>query len=202
MERIDAWLGMIGAWGYGLLGGAGFIEYVFPFFPGDVVLVTGGAWVERENRSVLLLFASLMLASWLGLAVVWRVGRALASRIDSLPPDKKVLGVSVAQLKKIETRMRERSTWLLIGNRFMPGLRTVILLSAGAANVPLPKVLLFGGISAAAFNALLIVVGITIGDNAEALATFFSRFRTATFALVGVVVVVFIARWVWRRRRA
>ncbi|MGV3621313.1 MAG: DedA family protein [Archangium sp.] len=202
MERIDAWLGMIGAWGYGLLGGAGFLEYIFPFFPGDVVLVTGGAWVEREDRSIALLFCALMLASWAGLAVVWRVGRALASRLDESPPDKKVLGVPVAQLKKIEARMRERSTWLLIGNRFMPGLRSVILLSAGAANVPLPKVLLFGGLSAAAFNALLIFVGITIGDNAEKLATFFSRFRTATFALVGVVIVVFIARWVWRRRRA
>ncbi|PZR12858.1 MAG: hypothetical protein DI536_14975 [Archangium gephyra] len=202
MERIDAWLGLIGAWGYGLLGGVGFLEYVFPFFPGDVVLVTGGAWVEREDRSILLLFMSLMLGSWLGLAVVWRVGRALASRIDSLPPGKKVLGVEVAQLRKIEARMRARSTWLLIGNRFMPGLRTVVLLSSGAANVPLPKVLLYGGISAAAFNALLIFVGITIGDNAEALATFFSRFRTASFSLVGVVVAVFIARWVWRRRRA
>lgn len=202
MERIDEWLGLIGAWGYALLGLTGFIEYVFPFFPGDVVTVTGGAWVEREHRSVALLFLALTIGSAAGLAVMWFVGRGLASRLDRLPPDKKFLGVSVEQLKKIEANMRRRSTWLLLGNRFMPGLRSVILLSAGAANVPLPKTLLLGSISAAAFNAILVFAGVTIGDNAEALAEFFSRFRVATAVFAGVVVVAIVARWVWRRRRA
>ncbi len=201
MDHVDAWLGVIGAWGYGLLGAACLLEYVLPIFPGDVVTVAGGAWVAREERSVALLFAALSLGSLLGLSAMWGVGRAFAKRVEALPDGATFVGVKVEQLRRVQQLMVRRSTVLLLGNRFMPGLRSVVLLSAGAAGVPYGKVLVLGSISAAVFNGILVFAGVTIGDNAEALATFFSRFRIATLSFLALVIIAFCASWLWRRRR-
>ncbi len=200
MEAFDAFLRTLGAWGYPILGLAALIEYVFPPFPGDTVTVIGGAWAGREERSVLLLHVVLTLGSVVGLAAMWRVGRSLGARTKDAADGTKVFGFEVEQVRKVQDLMRRRSTSLLLLNRFLPSFRSVVFLAAGAADVSFVKTVGLGAVSAAVFNALLIFVGVTIGDNAEQLATFFSRFRTASFILLGVIVLGFCARWLWRRR--
>lgn len=201
MDQVDAWLQVIGAWGYALLGLAALVEYLLPIFPGDVVVVSGGAWLAREHRSVALLMTALTLGSALGLTVTWFIGRRLAGRLHRLPPEGRVLGVKVAQLQRAEAAINRRAAWWLLGNRFMPGLRTVVLISSGVAGVPLWRVLVFGSLSGLVFNGLLVFAGVTIGDNAEALATFFLHFRRTTAGVAALVVVVLVARWWWRRRK-
>src|SRR6185312_6256416 len=112
---------------------------------------------------------------------------------------KKLLWLSVKQIHATQAALVRRSTSLLVLNRFLPGFRAVVFFAAGASGVPLPKTLLLGAISATALNALLIFVGVSVGHNEEKLAEFFSRFRVASFILLGVVLLAFLARWLWRR---
>lgn len=200
MDEFDAFLRTLGAWGYPLLGLAALIEYVFPPFPGDTVTVIGGAWAGREDRSVVLLHLVLTLGSVLGFTAMWRVGKSVGARTKDAADGSKIFGFDVEQVRKAQELMHRRSTSLLLLNRFLPSFRSVVFLAAGAADVSLVKTVTLGAVSAAVFNALLIFVGVTIGDNAEKLATFFSRFRTASFVLLGIIVLVFCARWLWRRR--
>lgn len=198
---FDAFIETLGAWGYPGLGLAALIEYLFPPFPGDTIVVLGGAWTSREHRSIVLLHLVLTLASVLGMAVTWRVGRSLAGKIRLAPEGSRLVGLKVAQIRKVQLLMRTRAAWLLLANRFLPSFRSVLFVAAGAADVPLWRTLLFGTISAAAFNALLLGVGVVVGDNAERIAGFFRAFRYLSIAVVAVVGLLFLARFVWRRRR-
>lgn len=197
---IDAWLQALGAWGYALLGFVAFLEYVVPPIPGDVVTVAGGAWAAHEERSLLVLHLAMTAGGVLGAAVMWAIGRAFEQRLAALDPQRKLFGLSVEQLHRTQAALRRRSTSLLVLNRFLPGFRAVVFFAAGASNVPFFKAIGLGALSAAMLNGLLLFAGVTIGHNEEALAAFFKRFQLAGFVLLGVVLLAFGARWLWRRR--
>ena len=201
-EHLDAFIRSLGPWGYPLFLAAALIEYVFPPFPGDTVVVLGGAWAARGDRSIAVLYLMLTLGNVLGVALTWRVGRALAGRIERAHDGDRILGLKVESIRKAQTAMRARGTVLLATNRFLPSLRSVLFIAAGASEVPFARALLLGTLSALVFNALLVGVGVEVGDNAEAIAGFFRHFRVASFVLLGVLVVGFVARFLWRRARA
>jgi membrane protein DedA with SNARE-associated domain len=200
--ELDVFIRTLGPWGYPLFGVAALIEYVFPPFPGDTVSVLGGAWAGRGERSYVLLHLALTLGSLVGIAVTWRVGRALAKPIRVAPETGRILGLQVTHIRRAQTAMRERGAMLLVANRFLPSFRSVLFLAAGASDVPLAKALLLGGVSAALFNAMLIAVGAAIGDNVEATTQFFVKFRVGSLVVVAVVTLFFLGRFLWKRARA
>ncbi len=200
--ELDAFIRTMGPWGYPLFGLAALIEYVFPPFPGDTVSVLGGAWAVRGDRSFVLLHLALTAGSAVGIAATWRLGRALAGPFRRAPESGRVLGMSVLHIRKAQTMMRDRGTFLLLANRFLPSFRSVLFVAAGASDMPLRRALALGSVSAALFNALLIGVGAAIGDNAEAIGQFFSTFRIASLGALGVLALGFLGRFLWRRGRA
>lgn len=202
MPDVDAFSELLGAWGYPSLGLAAFIEYVFPPFPGDTLVVLGGAWAAREDRSLALVHLLLTLGSVVGMGATWRLGKGLSGRIRLAPEGSRLLGLEVGQIRRAQALMRDRGGWLLISNRFLPSFRSVLFVAAGAADVPLWRTLLLGTISAAGFNAVLLSAGVAVGDNAEAIAEFLRTFRTASLVGITVVAAALLARFLWRRRRA
>jgi membrane protein DedA with SNARE-associated domain len=86
-------------------------------------------------------------------------------------------------------------------NRFMPSFRAVVFVAAGASGTPLPRVLLLGGLSALAWNALLLGVGDAIGAKADKLEDWLSQYRLVAIVVTAVVVLVLVARWALRRRK-
>lgn len=199
---FDAFIQTLGAWGYPGLGLAALIEYVFPPFPGDTVVVLGGAWAEREYRSLVLVQLVLAVGSVIGMTLTWRLGRSLAERIRVAPEGSRLLGLKVGQIRQAQTLMRSRGGWLLLANRFLPSFRSVLFVAAGASDVPLWRTLALGTVSAVAFNTVLLSVGVVVGDNAERIADFLARFRTASILGVVFVALLFLARFLWRRARA
>ena len=199
---FDAFIQMLGAWGYPGLGLAALIEYVFPPFPGDTVVVLGGAWAEREYRSLVLVELVLAAGSVVGMALTWRLGRSLSDRIRQAPEGSRLLGLQVGQIRRAQTLMRARGGWLLLANRFLPSFRSVLFVAAGASDVPLWRTLALGTVSAVAFNTVLLSVGVVVGDNAERIADFLRTFRTASILGVAFIAVLFLARFLWRRARA
>ena len=199
---FDAFIQMLGAWGYPGLGLAALIEYVFPPFPGDTVVVLGGAWAEREYRSLVLVELVLMVGSLVGMTLTWRLGKSLSERIRLAPDGSRLLGLEVGQIRRAQTVMRSRGGWLLLANRFLPSFRSVLFLAAGASDVPLWRTLSLGAVSALAFNTVLLSVGVVVGDNAAAIADFLRKFRTASIAGVVFVALSLLARFLWRRARA
>ena len=159
LEQLDTLMRALGAWGYPGLGLAALVEYLFPPFPGDTLVVLGGAWAGRGEHSLWGALVALTLGSLVGMSLTWRLGRGLAGRLKTAPESARVLGLPVGQIRKTQTLMREKGGWLLLFNRFLPSFRSVLFVAAGASEVPLGRTLLLGGVSSLAFNALLLGAG-------------------------------------------
>lgn len=200
LETFDTWVRELGQLGYFVLAAAALIEYLAPPFPGDTVVLMGGAYAVRGNNSLFLVWVAVNLASAVGICANYAVGRYVALRVKHRPEGVLLFGVTHARVRELQEKMREKGAWLLVINRFLPSFRTVLFIAAGASVMPLRKVLLLGTISAGLWNALLLGVGYLVGDNAEALQRLLTEYKRGAFVVVGVISLVLLVRW-WLGRR-
>jgi membrane protein DedA with SNARE-associated domain len=198
VETLDSWIAAVGPLAFVALGLAALLEYVFPPFPGDTILLLGGVYAVRGDKPWWLVLLVITVGSVAGAAINYWVGMKVAGRFEHR--NRPFLGLTHEKFHALQARMRKRGTLLLLANRFMPGVRGIIFLAAGAAMIPFGRVVGLGAVSALAWNAMVIGLGIAVGGNAETLATLLGRYQTAAFALFGIAAVGALVRF-WLRRR-
>jgi membrane-associated protein len=135
-----------------------------------------------------------------GLAV-YAFGRAIGQREERWPRFLRGERTHRA-IMNVRRRFERHGAAYLAVNRFVPALRAVFFVAAGLAELPVWKVALFGGISAAAWNALILGVGYSVGNNWERLLDLSERYTLWSLAAVGALALVLLVRWLWKRRSA
>jgi membrane-associated protein len=197
VRRLDSVLGKAGPAAPVLLFFASFLEYVFPPVPGDAVAVLGAWYATHGGLSMIVLFVALSIGAAAGTAVDWRLGLWLGQRLDH----RAAVGrLDRGQLERFEQAYRRWGGLLLVVNRFLPGVRAFFFVAAGAARIPLWKVLIYGGISAALWNVLLLSAGALLARNEQELFGFFARYDAVAWTAVALACA--LGAIVWRRRRA
>ncbi len=200
VQWLDALVRQSGAVGLLVLFFCAAVEYVFPPFPGDTVTLLGGVYAVRGEQPVALVFGAVMAGSIAGAAIDWLAGRWLAGRVAS-GGGWSSRWITAEQLAKWEERFRRRGSYWLVANRFFPGIRGPIFLAAGISGIPLPRVLLLGGLSALLWNALLFAAGYAVGGEAERLQALVSTYAEMAWGLLAAVILALVARALIRRRR-
>ena len=200
IETLDHWIAAVGPLAFLALGLAAMIEYVFPPFPGDTILLLGGVYAARGDKPWWAVLAVITLGSVVGAAINYAIGIWLLGWFERRGEDKAFLGLTHKRFHAMQGQMRRRGTWLLLGNRFMPGIRGIIFFAAGAALLPLRRVLGLATISALAWNSLVLAVGIAVGGNAERLERLFARYQEGAVGLLLVAALGAGVRF-WLKRR-
>ena len=183
---------------YLLLGLCSAVEYVFPLFPGDTVTLFGVFLAATAGYSVVLVYASATAGSVAGGLAAYGFGRWIGRNEARWPRLLKGERTRAA-IAAAEERFRRHGAAYLMLNRFVPALRAFFFVAAGIVEMPVGKVALYGGVSAALWNALLLAVGYAVGSNWERLRELSLQYTWATLALVAVVVLVLLGRWLIRR---
>jgi membrane protein DedA with SNARE-associated domain len=176
------------------------VEYVFPPFPGDLLVALGAWYAVQGVLSWPATFASVTAGALVGAWIDYRIGAALGRRIDRRLASRSAL--SAERLARFEASYRRWGDLLLLANRFFPGIRAFLFLAAGASGIPLRKVLLYGGISAALWNGLLLGAGALFARNVGELLSLFERYTQAAWAALILAALVGVFVLAWRRRRA
>jgi membrane protein DedA with SNARE-associated domain len=198
-HRLDSILGKAGPAAPLLLFLASFLEYVFPPVPGDLVAVLGAWYATHGGLSWTVLFVSLSLGAMAGTAFDWRLGIWLGARLEG----RAAVGrLDRDRLERFERAYRRWGGLLLVVNRFLPGVRAFFFVAAGAARIPLWKVLLYGGVSAILWNVLLLGAGALLAKNEEELLRIFARYDKVAWIAVLLACVLAIAVWGRRRLRS
>jgi membrane-associated protein len=204
---VPTWIGELvtatGRYAPLLLFGAALVEYVFPPFPGDLVVVFGAWYAVQGQISWPLTFVAVTGGAVLGAAIDHRVGVAVGRGLTGqglAAGWAGRAGLTPERLARFEASYRRYGVWLLLANRFLPGVRAFLFVAAGASGIPLRIVLVFGGVSAALWNAGLLAAGATLARNAEELALLFRRYTEAVWLALGVAALVALAAWLRLRR--
>jgi membrane protein DedA with SNARE-associated domain len=202
VAALDRWISSVGPGAYLILGLCALIEYVFPPFPGDTVVLLGGVYAVRGEKPWGLVLAVVSLGSVAGAAFDYWVGTRIGHRLDLAPEGRLFMGVTHAQLRQIQERMRRTGPLLIALNRFLPAVRGVLFLAAGAARLPFRTVIALGALSAIIWNALLLAAGVAVGGNVDRLEGWFRRYQTVAWGGLAAVGLALMLRWLLRRRAA
>ena len=196
MLSLPGWLVYI------ILGISAFVENVFPPIPGDTITAFGAFMVGAGKIGFAQVYLSTILGSTLGfMSLFWlgaRLGRSYFVKRDYWL-------FKADDLIKAELWFRKYGYLLILMNRFLPGIRSVISISAGISGLKPAKAAFFALLSCSVWNLIWIAFGYTIGSNWPAIkltiAKIMSRYNVIVLSLVGVAIVLVIIRAHMRSRK-
>lgn len=184
-------------WTYVLLFVSAFLENVIPPVPGDTVVVFSAYLVGRGVLGIWPVYLSTCGGGTLGFLAMYYLGYS-RGRSFFTGPRRRVFNPE--NLAKAEKWLGRYGAYLILANRFLSGVRSVIALSAGVGGMNWKKVALCGAASMAVWNGLLLYAGLLVGQNWEQVVRWIEQYnRFLALGLAGVAVFL-IGRW-WRRRK-
>lgn len=194
VEEVSHWDPL---WGYLAVGVSAFLENVIPPVPGDTVVVFSAYLVGRGLLHWVPVYAATCVGGTAGFMLMYQIGRtggrALAGRSGSC-----LFGQE--QLVRAEAWLERYGSWLILANRFLSGVRSVIALAAGLGNLSWSHVAVLGGISMILWNGALLYAGMLVGRNWESVIELLRNYNQVA---VGIVIVVLLGLVLqgWRQRR-
>ncbi len=197
LEVVVDWVvARVQEWGYGGIFAMMFVESSFVPFPSEVALIPAGYLASKGLMDpVLATLAGLGgslggailnygLALWLGRPLLERVAR--------------YFGVGQGQFDSAERYFARHGEITTFAGRLVPGVRQLISIPAGLAHMNIPRFVLYTGLGAGLWSAILVAIGFIAGENEE---QWRPLFRDATVWLLlggGLMVVLYL--YLHRRR--
>ncbi len=176
-----------------------YIENLFPPSPSDIVVVIGGSLVGTGTISFIPLFISATLGSLTGFLTAFIIGWQFDKK---LVHSGKIKFINIQSVDKVETAFRKWGYYLIVANRFLPGTRAVISFFAGMSRLNVNKTSLLSLVSAAIWNAFLIYLGITFGNNVDVIDRYLNTYSNIVLIITGVVILFFVVKLLITKRKS
>jgi len=146
------------------LGLTAFLENLFPPIPGDTVTAFAAFLVGVGRLHFIGVYLSTTLGSLLGFLTLFWVGRSVGRRFFM---ERDFWFLKAKDITKAQLWF-ERYGYLLIAlNRFLPGIRSVISVAGGMAQLKVTRVALLALVSALVWNLIWILLGQALGMHWE-----------------------------------
>lgn len=165
--------------------------------PDETVMVLAGVMVSRGQLRLAPTAAAAVTGAMTGITVSFIVGRfgglPLLLRYGSK------IHISRSALARAERWFASVGKWLLVVGYFIPGVRHVTAIVAGASNLPARTFLVFAYVGAALWVGCFLSLGYLLADEWRGLLADFYRYARV-FVLIGIALVAIYALWITRRR--
>ena len=182
---------------YTILVISAFVENTFPPIPGDTVTVLGAYLVSTGKLDFWGVYFSTTIGSVLGFFAMYIIGRVFGRSF--LQSKLRARIFSEAQIIKVEHWFSNYGLWVIAGNRFLSGTRSVISIFAGLFHLNIFAVLGLSTLSALVWNGLLIYGGYQLGVNWETLSQIMGQYNKIVLG-VTIIVIAFIVYKKYKKR--
>ncbi len=173
------------------------IENIFPPIPGDTVTVFGAFLVGRGKLDYLLVLISTTIGSTIGFMGLFYIGYYFG-RDYFIKKDFKFFSVSA--INKTSKWFTRYGYLIILLNRFLAAIRSVISLTAGMAKMPHISVWVLTFIGCAIWNGLLIYAGYYLGENWSDAEYYLKQYSQFILAII-ILIVLFVIIKRWRRKK-
>lgn len=208
LQPFLTWIEGLGAGSlYALMGLLAFCEGMLPPIPGDIAAAFL-AFISARNGGLMLPTALVITTGSVGgSSVVWWVGRRFGA--EWITHQLGRIGMAKSELKaeraehRIEDAYRRYGWVALFLSRFIPGVRAMVPLAAGAMRVPLWETLGIMWLSSFMWYSVIVWIAMRVGRDWESVKAGMTQFaQGAGLGALGLALVLGIVGWlVWRRRR-
>ncbi len=169
-----------------------FIENVFPPSPSDVVVVVGASLIATTSLGYFPILIICSFGSSLGFILMYYVGKVFG---DKVVKSGKLSFISNESLSKTDLWFTKYGYKLIVANRFMPGTRSVISFFSGMYELDVLRTFIFSSISAFLWNAIIIYLGMLVGNNAGLIDYYLTAYSKIFIIITIVVIVIFAIRF-------
>lgn len=187
---------------YFLLGLSAFLENVFPPAPGDTVTAFGAFLVGTNRLHFFSMFVATTMGSLAGFMFLFWIGSLLGRRFFI---ERDFWYFKAKDIIRAEEWFRRYGYFLVLMNRFFPGIRSVISIAGGISKLRTSKVTLLALISCSVWNLIWISAGYTLGTNWETarakIEEILKGYNLGILALFGIVILFFVVRKAFYRRK-
>ena len=183
---------------YPTLGLLAAVENIFPPLPTDAVVAFGSFLAARGQGNPWATFLVTWLSNVAGAAGMYWAGRKYGRSVLTkgfakwIGPDAEI---------RLERSYGKYGLAALFVSRFLPAVRAVVPVFAGAAKLPFLPVISIMGLASGIWYAFLTIVAFRAGSDWEALQSTIANYSRAITVLAVVMVAVGAAIW-WKKRRS
>jgi membrane protein DedA with SNARE-associated domain len=187
---------------YGYLAVFGFVlleDFGVPV-PGETILVLGAVYAGAGRLNVALVgvlgFCGAVVGDNIGFAIGHFGGRRLVDRFG------RYILLTPERVDKAQSFFERHGGKIIVVARFIEGLRQANGIIAGISGLHWAKFLFFNVIGAALWVAVWTSIGYFSGNHITSIYNTATKYSLYLAIAAGVLLVAFIARLVWRHRRA
>ena len=184
-----------------VLAGIAFVETVFPPFPGDVLYIVAGGVVFSAGWSPWLVWIPGLFGCGIATVLLDAAGRGSGPKW--LGGFLTGGGRGAGQLDRARAVLARHGVWALFFSRFIPGIRSLLVVAASWSGMRRTSVLVPTLASALLWYVLLSVLSAVLGLNSAAASAFMEAYGRVVMAVLAVLVpeALLYRRWSGRSRR-
>ena len=184
------------------LGMSAFVENLFPPIPGDTIIVFGAFLVGIGRLDLFWVYFSTTLGSLSGFMSLFCIGRYLGRRFFI---ERDYRFIKARDIIKAEDWFRKYGYFLIVLNRFIPAIRSVISVSVGISGLSGIKVTILALMSCAVWNLIWTLLGYVLGSNWEAfkmkMSAIMMRYNLGILFFFCLFVLFITIRRLYRRKK-
>ena len=184
---------------YGLLFLAAMVENLFPPIPGDTVTLFGAVFVGSGALS----FSGVLISTTLGSVAGFMILFIIAYKLQwALFERRQIPWLDPAKLARVEGWFQKYGYGIILGNRFLSGVRSVISISAGLSRLSIGRTTLYATASALVWNAMIIYAGSLVGQNWQQIQGYLDIYGRVIFFVLLSIAAIYLGWRTFKRRNA
>ncbi len=188
---------------YGVLFISAVIENLFPPIPGDTITAFGAFLVGTGRLNYFLAYASTTLGSVVGFTMLFLVGRFIGREYFI---NKDYWHLPARRIIAAEEWFKRYGHFVILANRFLPGIRSVISLVSGISALSTPRVFMYALASSALWNLIWIHTGYVLGSRWEVVKSrmgqMLHNYNIALAILIALALFVFFVYYEYRKHHS
>ncbi|GAB6282108.1 MAG: DedA family protein [Ignavibacterium sp.] len=176
-----------------------FIENVFPPSPSDTIIVVAGSLIVEHTIHFIPALILTSIGSEMGFLFLYYLGTQT---------DRKVIQrgrlrfINRQTLDTAEKWFNKYGIIIILFNRFISGVRSVISFFAGMTELDFKVTLVFSIISATVWNIILLTLGILFGENVQLVDKYLNTYYNVVIIILIVVAALYSIRYFYKKRKS
>jgi membrane protein DedA with SNARE-associated domain len=184
---------------YTMLFVSAFVENVFPPVPGDTVTLIGAYFVGTGHLNYFGVLVSTTAGSVVGFMALFLTAFWLEWKVVEKYNFK---WIKRTHIDRVQEWFRKYGYRVILVNRFLSGVRSVISITAGLSKLRISAVFLLSFLSALIWNGLMISAGAFIGDNWQEIERSLKLYNQIIIVGLAIVAVAYLVYFFINRKKS
>ncbi|TDQ41096.1 DedA family protein [Aureibacillus halotolerans] len=179
------------------------IENIFPPIPSEVILTFGGFMTTQTSMTIPGVVIASTLGSVGGAVVLYGIGVLVDyKRLEKfIERWGHIFRLTKKDIYRADTWFQKYGVWTVFFCRLIPLVRSLISIPAGMSHMNFWVFLFFTTLGTLIWNIFLVWVGAAVGDSWEDIVVYMDVYSNIAYAVLAVLLIVFIVLFIRRKRR-